>query len=679
MTDYYEPTLLFRQNAIRRFNTSLSPIASVESLALNERKGIGIGARLEQTLQNNNSSRSSFNRSSWLLRNNHDDKAVLSQACSLDRLSIQSNYWKIPDTETHMTAMDVSKDNAVLPTLALASGGAQLNLFIYEYDDLENFLVHHKTISLPHIHAMQWAPNSSERLLTGNNKGYAHLVTVPGHNEPQKSAEILLRLNHRKYLRTKRDTNVLRLGFCGDDVVSVFSDHLFRWELGEKAEPVQVVAIDGLVGYDMQSENTVGICGKFGVAMHDLREEVLHVSQPFTRTCTNMRFNPCDTLVFAASFRDGAVKLFDVRNMSRAFSELRGHAGHVTALEWSDGDVFTGAYDGNIVHWDLRGAGRTASVCELKEGLDSVRFNGRANTVERIALQRQCGTVLPASNTNIVSMASVMHEDGVKVLLVDGSSFFGVHSKIHRTPEKAYYLQDDLRMMSAEESAATLVEGELRKEEVVYVDLGDECELVYSDLVYSDLVYEEPLSRRSIRRKLESLEEPSMSSVSLVKPLTVNRKEASQETLVDENEGHEELHTVGSEEGLQKSRLQISDGFEARDDENTSTDVELSPMSTAFGANDTPSPRFDAGRTRSVSSDVISDDFDFGYAHDNGSGYSVQSEKRVFSDSDSSMPEDSIFNDSMDTLSTVHTLPAVLLMNEFKGALTGIAYEEVEA
>lgn len=178
MTDYYEPTLLFRQNAIRRFNPSLSPISSVLSLA-----------------EDLTTSQSSINSvcldkktntsSSWLLNlNNEKDTQVLSKSCSLNRTNIKSNYWKIPDNNMNLTSMCVKRHQSLQnPLLAISSNNSDNNLFMYEINLDSNHLIHHSTISLSNIHNMKWINNTSlsdkNYLVTGNSKGYAHLVTMP--------------------------------------------------------------------------------------------------------------------------------------------------------------------------------------------------------------------------------------------------------------------------------------------------------------------------------------------------------------------------------------------------------------------------------------------------------------------------------------------------------------------
>lgn len=476
MNDYYEPTLLFRQNAIKKYQPQLLPIASL--LLVNV----------------------SSPRSLWLLNHsNPSDTEVLSKLCSLNRLNIKSNYWKIPDTHCHLTAMDVTADNN--PQLAIASGSQDANLFIYELDVLDNYLTHHTTISLPNVHALKWVPGEEKYLVTGNSKGYAHLVHVPGANSDE-SAEIIKRFNHRKHLKavnkdpsmfSHASTTILRLEYNvhNDRLYLVYDDTLFLWDmrdcgLHQKPRPTSVSSIEHLTNFDLNrnSDNVVGICGRFGVSLFDTRQKEFSVPQLVVAQAsrhhlgaTSMRWLPSNDTIFAAAHTDGVVRLWDIRKQE-LFAALHGHQGKkITSMEWNHRDLFTAGSDGNIVHWDLSSDvskedctenGKLA-VCGLKEGVDSVNFNPKRNSVEATLSQRQCGTVLPASNSSIAAMCSVKGPSGdvddVRVLSIDGSAFFGVHLKIydavnvHIDVSKAYYTASDIDLlMAAEASGSTLID-----------------------------------------------------------------------------------------------------------------------------------------------------------------------------------------------------------------------------
>ena len=220
MTDYYEPTFLFRQNAIKRFSPSLSPISSVESLSLVDSNSISNNGTTTTTTTTSSIYQNASN-SSWLLNPyNVKDTAILNQSCCLNRTNVKSNYWKIPDESMNLTSMSINKNQGGNPILAISSGKSESNLFIYELNLFNNHLIHHHTISLPNIHAMKWI-NNTRYLVTGNNKGYAHLVSTPklathdvfntnsngdfdyddDDEDDNNSAEICKRFNHRKHLK----------------------------------------------------------------------------------------------------------------------------------------------------------------------------------------------------------------------------------------------------------------------------------------------------------------------------------------------------------------------------------------------------------------------------------------------------------------------------------------------
>ena len=108
MTDYYEPTFLFRQNAIKRFSPSLSPISSVESLSLVDSNPLATTVLLLLLLHQAYIKNAS--NSSWLLNPyNVKDTAILNQSCCLNRTNVKSNYWKIPDESMNLTSMSINK------------------------------------------------------------------------------------------------------------------------------------------------------------------------------------------------------------------------------------------------------------------------------------------------------------------------------------------------------------------------------------------------------------------------------------------------------------------------------------------------------------------------------------------------------------------------------------------
>lgn len=479
--DYYEPTLLFRQNAIRR---------SAYNSNFNSNSLLNVP---EYTPTSSN----------WLLNANNNDTEILNKVACLNRLNIKSNYWKIPDNEMNLTSMaskSLGEENALM---AISSGSKQNNLFLYELNLETNYLTHHNTISLPNIHSMKWVPQSSNLLMTGNNKGYGHLISTPGIDDDE-SAEILKRFNHRKHLKSiNKDTSITKhastmiekMNFLNrDKLISIYDDNLFNWDLNDatsscKPRPTSITSINGLLNFDINSKdsNLLALVGKFGISLFDVRdpkfsipESSKNIKKKSTLTSNIIRWNPQNEYVFASGHLDSVVRLWDIRKQE-SFAELNGHTNRViNSLEWVEGDLFSGGKDGNIIHWDLTTDLTSQDQllnCGLKEGLNSVNYS-RLNNMD-IINQRQCGTILPASNSNIIQLETFQTFEDLKVLSIDGSSFFGLHSKIVDAvlPEsKGFYSRDDLNMMIA--SSETLVETEplkLRKEvDVPAIDIESE-------------------------------------------------------------------------------------------------------------------------------------------------------------------------------------------------------------
>ncbi|KAI5957899.1 DSE1 [Candida margitis] len=486
MTDYYEPTLLFRQNAIRRFNPSLSPISSVLSLVEDSSTSQSSlsSPYLDKTTTDTTSS-------SWLL-NLHNDKdtQVLSKSCSLNRTNIKSNYWKIPDNNMNLTSMCVKHQSMQNPLLAISSNNYDSNLFIYEINLDSNHLIHHSTISLSNIHNMKWINNTNTTndknyLVTGNNKGYAHLVAMPeigqvsGDDQDLYSAEICKRFNHRKHIKDKNKAAAMlpikKLDLFNSDkeMISIYDDYLFHWDImnsesQQRPQPISITTVAGIKNFDVLPHNntTLSICGKFGISLFDTRDSKFSIpmSSSLTRNYRQLsgnivKWNPDNDNILAVGHGDGVVRLWDIRKQDY-FTSLHGHShrsnlNQVTSIEWDRNDLFTGGQDGNIIHWDLTSDVSIDEIghmnCGLREGLDSFTFNEKANSLEVDVNQRQCGTVLPASNTNVVGMCSVANDSNeIKIMSIDGSSFLGVHSqvkeaiKLNINPDKLYYTEEDI-------------------------------------------------------------------------------------------------------------------------------------------------------------------------------------------------------------------------------------------
>lgn len=185
-----------------------------------------------------------------------------------------------------------------------------------------------------------------------------------------------------------------------------------------------------------------------------------------------------------------------------------------------ENDLYTGGKDGNIIHWDLSSdlalndLSNTNSIsCGLKDGFDSVQFNGKANALEAKLNQRQCGTVLPASNSNIVSMCSIKTEDDAdtKIMSIDGSSFLGVHNKISESfnvninTNKLYYTEEDIQLL-------------------IQSEISNSCG-ISNDTLVGDL--------------------QNYSTDSLVKPLTISRKPTAITTPIPIKSSHSPSNSIG--------------------------------------------------------------------------------------------------------------------------------------
>lgn len=451
---YYEPTLLFRQNAIRRFHPMLLPIQSSDDLKR--------GPRLPQFSPR--------------------DTEVLDQACGLLQTDIRLSYWKIPDDNMHLTAIASAQVDEANARLAILSGRQQANLFIYDLDPDNASLRHLSTILLPLTLALHWVDVKSGWLATGNDHGYAHLVLIPKGDDA--SAYIGKRFNHRKYLKrefhTAKPVHQLRqFDIDKTKLLTVYDHHLFYWDIKAleahaKPAPISVASVQGLVATDPMPKNDciVLMAGHFGVTLLDIRElPKFQVPQtlalrPHQQPAQTVRWNPDNANQFALAHRDDIIRLYDIR-MDGCVGNLKGHRGKPLQLLWTQGNLFSGGGDGNLVHWDLVTAPEQSFTnCTLKQGLGSVSFNPQTNNVEETLSQRQCGTVLPASNTSIVDMAPV--SDLGAVVTIDGLGFFGYHAKV--AAPKQYYTDHDLAYLERVENLAqTLVEEEITGEEILDV------------------------------------------------------------------------------------------------------------------------------------------------------------------------------------------------------------------
>ncbi|KAI3404516.2 DSE1 [Candida oxycetoniae] len=726
MADFYEPTLLFRQNAIKRFSPNLSPISSVESLmSTMKTDSVECSASTINSFRAKNSS-----RSSWLLNfNNPKDTEILNKSCSLDQTNIRSNYWKIPDDNMNLTSMCISKEVLTPsnnPLLAIASGNIENNLFIYELNTRSNHLIHHSTISLSNIHNMKWINRKScdkNHIITGNNKGYAHLVSIPkiiysedscssssisssssSSDDDLYSAEICKRFNHRKYIKDKKsisiNTPISKLDVFNNhlEMISIYNDYLFHWDVKnsesqQRPTPLSITTIHGIKNFDLLDYNntTLSICGKFGVSLFDIRlakfniPMALSTTSNFRQLSANVvKWNPSNDNILAAGHGDGVVRLWDIRKQDY-FATLTGNhssittpQSRVTSIEWSQGDLITGGHDGNILYWDLTSdiddisnAGHLN--CGLREGLSSVQFNNETNNLEIDVNQRQCGTVLPASNTNIVSMCSVAVNNGptedeeVKILSIDGSSFLGVHSRVKEAIEldfscdKQYYTEDDLNKLLKDVSLVEMSNLDSSIESLV--EFENEKPLVISrrpTITTAAATTEATTTAAATTAAATTAATATASTITTAAATTAAATTAAATTAAATTTATTTTATttttaataatITTPAATAATTTTSAEAAAANDlmsnnitEYNTSNSFEANSSSALFLSTTMATPRFNHD-----SIEIISlDDFDFTLNNNNTSQSDV---------STNGLPQDSPMNESMDSLSTMATI-----------------------
>lgn len=400
---YYKPSNLYRQNA-RVFSDPL-PISNKSP--------------------------------SWLY--NYDTSDILSKTTNNKKMKIASNYWKIPDDELYLTSISINKENQ--EQLAISSGMKQDNLFIYDlnYDDM--VLTHQQTISLPFIEKLEWLNYDIEEssLLTGHKNGSLHLVSIP--NSKDSNAKILKRFNHKKHFSRFKNLSIKQINnsfWNSNNILTLCNENVFLWDSNHRSDlPILKDQHLGLLNFDTSNKNgIIALAGEFGVALNDLRvnnnnSSVFQPANNFELGSNNIKWAPYDSNILAASHLDGIIRLWDIRAQNY-FGKLTGHNDLITSLEWSEessSDLYSGSKDGNIIHWDLN-FNEDLSNCCLNSGLDSIqfikdKFLSNDKDIYELINQRQCGTIIPASNDSIIELTSTND----KILSIDGSSYLGVHNK----------------------------------------------------------------------------------------------------------------------------------------------------------------------------------------------------------------------------------------------------------
>lgn len=413
--DFYKPPNLFRKNAIKKVRSDPGFY-----------------------LQKNNSSEN------WLLKDDHES-SFLNKSCSLNKIKIASNYWKIPDEDFYLTAVSVNQENP--EQIAIASGQHESNLFIYDMNFDRDVLTHQQTISLPNIESMKWLDYDKEEssILTGHKNGVVHMVSVPDSNS-NECARILKRFNHKKHFSNDkyRNSAIKNINIPNwsstNSFLSLCNENIFMWDLNHRSDlPILKNQHLGIKNFDSSPSKAgiVALCGEFGISLSDLRAPV-NTPSIFTPKnsqnlgySNNIKWAPYDSNILAASHADNVVRLWDIRAQD-SFAQLKGHNDLVTSLEWSEessSDFYSGSRDGNIIHWDLD-FNEDLTNCCLNEGLDSINFYKNQFLTDdfdiyKVVNQRQCGTIIPAAKESIIELTST----NGNILSIDGSSYLGVHKK----------------------------------------------------------------------------------------------------------------------------------------------------------------------------------------------------------------------------------------------------------
>ncbi|ANZ75704.1 BA75_02830T0 [Komagataella pastoris] len=413
---------------------------------------------------------------SWTFQNPSTDslgssssESLLDRACSTSNLKLLSNYWKVPssdDSYNYLTAFDVHNDK---PNVAIASGLGNSNLLIGSMKETTGItskyhLNHHQSITLPNIHSLKWLNNSSpgdfDFLLSGHVSGYVNLTIIPDKEDCDfKSAEIIKRFNHEKHMATKdQQSNIitsLELSprtwkSCNlNSMFTVYKDKIFMWDCSRSRAPILMNHSAGSASLHPSPfrDGILGVAGKFGIALNDLRIGKDSTPSYFVPKIADrqipesqlVKWSDTDSNILASS-HGNVVMLWDVRMNDTQLAILEGHNDEVTSLEWgSNQDLYSGSKDGGIVHWgldlNLLQPVNKPATCTLKDGLSSIRLRQTEDRsiVEDLVSSINCGTFIPASNSNIVELAQIQLNGRKRLLSIDDSLFLGMHDTLELT------------------------------------------------------------------------------------------------------------------------------------------------------------------------------------------------------------------------------------------------------
>lgn len=473
--------------------------------------------------------RKNSTKMSWTLKQASNDTGMIQKACSMSDMRIESDYWKIGEDDNNFLTCVASHNEH--PYLAVASGSNEKNLHIYDLNVDQMLLGHHQTISLPNIHSLKWLNNVNGNfnfLASGHSKGYVNLTLLPDPEAPEEqSAEIVKRFNHEKQLRKLDTYDPISEGLpstikclsiapkpwksCNlNTLMTLYKDSLFMWDSSMSRVPVLKNKVSGISHFDPSParDGILSIGGSFGVALQDLRAKDGAPSMFVPQTernsskCHLVKWAPYDANVLASAHDNGTVQLWDVRNQD-SFACLQGHSDSVSSIEWAEDsstDIYTGGKDGKVIHWDLSQECESFTRCTLKHGVEACMDR------LQIASTRQCGTVIPASNTSIIDLATIHGEStGSKLLSIDGSSFLGLHGKLGSDS-----------FVAPEGASDTLIESLLEEHRTSNVSVDNASFDSLEDLAIPDLVNSPVNSTASLNHSssLETLRDPSTKAFS---------------------------------------------------------------------------------------------------------------------------------------------------------------------
>lgn len=292
-----------------------------------------------------------------------------------DSNALSSKYWRIPDSSEYLSAIAIHEND---PLIAVTSGSAESNLFIYELGgtngEKRNLLTHHQTISLGGIHSIDWVSpkhrlgSEGNVVATGHNDGYAHLILLPDPSSNHVPAEIIKRFNHSRHVK---DATSLRLknlqlspgswSCCPQSaLMSAFSENLFLWDPSRSDAPIFKKRVRGMSCFDMSTlrDGIMAIGAYKGISIKDIRARNSGLSPPTENDSpvSCVKWSKADKNLMIAVHDSTVIKVWDIRN-TKPMLTLKGHSDRVNALKWSntnENEFYSGSSDGTIRIWNLK-------------------------------------------------------------------------------------------------------------------------------------------------------------------------------------------------------------------------------------------------------------------------------------------------------------------------------------